>query len=238
MRMSSSKSSFPGTPVLLRPDDRRFYGDPPGADARSSSWTVKADAPPGGRRGGVQRRAPQRRRSAGWRPARPRNFRDSSTIVSAERLGRLPVDGTLDLRGLMPLTDIPGLDNYGTGRCSRLERTGARRPGRPVHGPRRARPPARHPYDYLRYGRRADSAAADDPDVLAISDAVRRRRLHHHRRSPARGNTGEQVTVLVELTARFDRSATSDGRAPSGSRRHACVRRSRIQRPTREISGS
>ena len=63
-----------------------------------------------------------------------------------------------------------------------------------------------HPYDCLRSGLALLAQAADDPDVLAIKQTLYRasagRRIIASLQRAAERN--KQVTVLVELTARFD----------------------------------
>jgi len=116
------------------------------------------------------------------------------------------VDGPLDLRGLMPLADLPGLDRL---RYSPMP------PGDALAGSGQADVLdvlderdvlLQHPYDSYEPVVALIQQAADDPDVLAIKQTLYRTSLG----SPIieglqrAAESGKQVTVLVELTARFD----------------------------------
>ena len=63
-----------------------------------------------------------------------------------------------------------------------------------------------HPYEAYDPVVALVAQAADDPDVLAIKQTLYRdqRRLADHRRLQRAAERNKQVTVLVELTARFD----------------------------------
>jgi polyphosphate kinase len=116
------------------------------------------------------------------------------------------VDGPLDLRALMPLTDLPGLDRLryppmqpanalaGSGQADVLD----------VLDERDVL--LQHPYDSYDPVIALIQQAADDPDVLAIKQTLYRTSVG----SPIieglqrAAESGKQVTVLVELTARFD----------------------------------
>jgi len=116
------------------------------------------------------------------------------------------VDGPLDLRGLMPLADLPGLDRL---RYSPMP------PGDALAGSGQADVLdvlderdvlLQHPYDSYEPVVALIQQAADDPDVLAIKQTLYRTSIG----SPIieglqrAAESGKQVTVLVELTARFD----------------------------------
>ena len=114
--------------------------------------------------------------------------------------------GPLDLRVLMALTDLPGFDA----------------PRDPVLQPVdvlanvdqtdlfslvEERPLLlHHPYDSLRPGLALVAQAADDPDVLAIKQTLYRTSVGSPLIASLQraAERNKQVTVLVELTARFD----------------------------------
>jgi len=116
------------------------------------------------------------------------------------------VRGPLDLRLLMALTELPGLDEY-RDVVSRPVDVLADLPERDLFAVLEERDLLlHHPYEAFDPVVALIAQAADDPDVLAIKQTL-------YRTSPGSliiaslqraAERNKQVTVLVELTARFD----------------------------------
>jgi len=116
------------------------------------------------------------------------------------------VRGPLDLRLLMALTELPGLDEYRDA-VSRPVDVLADLPERDLFAVLEERDLLlHHPYEAFDPVVALIAQAADDPDVLAIKQTL-------YRTSPGSliiaslqraAERNKQVTVLVELTARFD----------------------------------
>jgi len=159
----------------------------------------------------VEREVRRRRRSGVIRLELESTASPELQGVLRERLDLTPSDvylipGPLDLRGLLPIVDLPGLDRL---------RYGALQPADVLAEAEQTDLFAvlderdllmHHPYESYDPVVALIQQAADDPDVLAIKQTLYRTSVG----SPISAGlqraaeSGKQVTVLVELTARFD----------------------------------
>jgi len=159
----------------------------------------------------VEREVRRRRRSGVIRLELESTASPELQGVLRERLDLTPSDvylipGPLDLRGLLPIVDLPGFDRL---------RYGALQPADVLAEAEQTDLFAvlderdllmHHPYESYDPVVALIQQAADDPDVLAIKQTLYRTSVG----SPISAGlqraaeSGKQVTVLVELTARFD----------------------------------
>ena len=160
----------------------------------------------------VERELRRRRRSDVVRLEVERRRRRSWSPCCAQQLDIAPEDvyavpGPLDLRVLMGLTDLPGFDALRDPPLQPVRRARRARADRPVFEVLDERDVLlHHPYDAYdpvvalrRAGGRRSRRARDQADALS-----HQRRLADHRRLQRAAERNKQVTVLVELTARFD----------------------------------
>ncbi|HEX2453155.1 MAG TPA: polyphosphate kinase 1 [Vicinamibacterales bacterium] len=159
----------------------------------------------------VERELRRRRRSGVIRLEMESTASPELQAILRERLDLNPSDiylipGPLDLRGLLPIADLAGFDRlrYGAVQPADVLAESEQTDLFAVLDDRDVL--MHHPYESYDPVIALVQQAADDPDVLAIKQTLYRTSLG----SPIiaglqrAAESGKQVTVLVELTARFD----------------------------------
>ena len=159
----------------------------------------------------VEREVRRRRRSDVIRLELESTVSADLQALLRDRLELEPSDiylirGPLDLRGLVPLSDIPGMDRLRYPPVQPAEVLGEAEQIDLFTVLEQRDILLHHPYESYDPVVALIEQAADDPDVLAIKQTLYRTSIG----SPIieglqrAAEAGKQVTVLVELTARFD----------------------------------
>jgi polyphosphate kinase len=159
----------------------------------------------------VEREIRKRRRSDAIRLEMESSASPELQALLTERLDLAPqelylVTGPLDLRGLASLADLPGFDRFRYAPQQPADVLDEAEQDNLFAVLDRRDVLLHHPYESYEPVIQLVQQAADDPDVLAIKQTLYRTSVG----SPIieglqrAAESGKQVTVLVELTARFD----------------------------------
>jgi len=130
-------------------------------------------------------------------------------LIRVEEQDVYPIDGPLDIRPFMSLTSLPAFASLRNQPRDPLLPSDLQEADSILDAIRRRDILLHHPYDAFDPVARLVGEAADDPDVLALKMTLYRVSGHSPivRSLIRAAEGGKQVTVLVELMARFDEQA-------------------------------